>query len=156
MTRGRHRYRSRGSHEARPGPTDASLGVEPTPNYLEVRILSRYPSCLRFFAGLVFAFSSGLHLPLPTHTVDQPTTTSPSSITLSHAPPFALADSPPPPPSTALPNPPKQDIHPLHTSRIQSPAVASIRGRRTHPRFARVTSDRQARLWSCKLALEPK
>ena len=89
-------------------------------------------------------------------TLGQPTTTSPSSTALSHAPPFALADSPPPPLSTALPDPPTQDLHTLHTSLIQPPAVASIRGRRTHPRFARVTGDRQVRLWSWKLALEPK
>jgi hypothetical protein len=65
--------------------------------------------CLRFLPGL----------PLPAHIVGQPTTTSPSSTTLSHPPPFALADSPPPLASTAIPNPPKQALHPLHTSLIQ-------------------------------------
>ena len=68
-----------------------------------------------------------LRFALPTHTVDppRPTTTSPSSTTHSNAPPFALADSPPPLPSTALSNLPKQALHPPHNSLIQPPAVAT-------------------------------
>ena len=50
-------------------------------------------------------FSSGLHSPRSPLTNVEPTTTSPSSTTLSHPSLFALADSPPPLASTALPNP---------------------------------------------------
>ena len=92
---------------------------------------------------LVFAFF--FRFALPTHTVDPPTTNYPSSTTLSHAPPFALADSTPPIASTAFPTPPKQALHPLHTSLIQPPSVAWIRARRTHPRFARATGHHQER-----------
>ena len=47
---------------------------------------------LRFLPGL----------PLPAHTVGQPTTTSPSSTKYAYPPPFALADSPPPQRKQAL------------------------------------------------------
>ena len=73
---------------------------------------------------LVFAFF--FRFALPTHTVDPPTTNYPSSTTLSHAPPFALADSLPPIASTAVPNPPKQALHPLQSSH-QPAHPASLR-----------------------------
>jgi len=146
----RSRFQTRGSHEARPGRIRAARrGADGQPYFVCVGLLRVYaPSLRRLHFFVRFA--------LPTHTVDPPTTSSPSSTTLSHAPPFALADSPPPIASTAVPNPPKQAHHPLHTSLIQPPSVAWSCAWRTHTRFARATGHHRAILWSSRPTGEPK
>jgi hypothetical protein len=150
VCRDRSRFRARGSHEVRPGRKCAARRVA------DAQLYSGCAGLLRSHASSLRRLRFFVRFALPTHTVDPPTTSSPSSTTLSHAPPFALADSPPPLPSTALPNPPKQALHPPHTSLIQPPAVAASSIQRTHPRFARVAGHHQARFWSSQLTDEPK
>ena len=88
MCRERPRFRARGSHEARPGRTCAAQRGAAVQLYLGCA------GPLRFHASSLPRLLFFVRFALPTHTVDPPTTTSPSSTTLSHAPPFALVDSP--------------------------------------------------------------
>ena len=75
---------------------------------------------------VVFAFLSGFHFPRIPLTHPQPALyLHPQQPSPMHPPsPFALADSPPPIASTAVSNPTKQALHPLHTSLIQLHSVA--------------------------------
>ena len=117
----RSRFRARGSREARPGRVCAAR-------------LGAYGQLCFGCAGLLRCHASSLprrrffvRFALPTHTVDPPTTSFPSSTTVSHAPPFALADSPLPLSSTALPNPPNMIFTHL------TPASSSLPPLQPHP-----------------------
>ena len=104
----------------------------------------------------VFAFCQVCHFPRIPLTHPQPAL-HPQPHSPMHTPLlWQTPHHPYPAASTALPNPPKQALHPPHTSLIQPPAVAASSIQRTHPRFARVTGHHQVRFWSCKLTPEPK
>ena len=145
MCRDRTRFRVPGLQEVRLEPKDAGRSSASSVR-LTTRILSRFTSFPCSVAAASALFRQVRTLPTVTPLTNSQPPLHPQPPSPMH-PPFALADSPPAPPiaSTAVPNPPKQALNPLHTSLIQPPSVAWIRARQTHPRVVRATGHHQKR-----------